>query len=291
MISGLMIISFDLGHMWRLYEVFTRPNFNSLLTIATWLSLAYLIYLLLAMRVAADPGTDNSGTRRNMGFVGIFLALFFSGGNGAEFATLISTNYWHSALGPILSIAEALLSGTALVLTLTMMLPSEKDAPTPGEIKTLSYTVVGLILFLALLEWSEFSVTLWNGQDDGFHAVLFGSYWYVFWIIHLLIGMAIPLVLLLSRPAHRHIAGWAAFLSAITMMAVRLNHVIPGQLTPSMEGLQQAYLDQRLRFEYFPSAHEWAIFAFSIAVCMALFYLGTRLLPLTPPNSANQGGN
>jgi Ni/Fe-hydrogenase subunit HybB-like protein len=92
------------------------------------------------------------------------------------------------------------------------------------------------------------------------------------------------------RPADRHIAGWAAFLPAVTMMAVRLNHVIPGQLTPAMEGLQQAYQDQRLRFEYVPSAHEWAVFAFSIAVCMALFYLGTRFWPLTPAKSANQGG-
>ena len=291
MISGLLVIAFDLGHMERLYEVFTRPNFSSLLTIATWLSMAYLIYLLVAVRAAAGQYGGSDGTRRGMGLFGIFFALLFSGGNGAEFATLISTSYWHSALGPILSIAEALLSGMALVLALAALLPDEKRAPEPQAIKALSYTVVGLILFLALLEWSEFSVTLWYGQEDGFRSVLFGPYWYVFWIFHLLIGMAIPLALLLSRPAERHIAGWAAFLPAVTMIAVRLNHVIPGQLTPAMEGLKQAYQDQRLRFEYFPSMNEWAVFAFSIAICMALFYLGTRLWPLTPPNSANQGGN
>jgi Ni/Fe-hydrogenase subunit HybB-like protein len=103
--------------------------------------------------------------------------------------------------------------------------------------------------------------------------------------------MVVPLALLLSRPAERNIAGWAAFLSAVTMMAVRLNHVIPGQLTPAMEGLKQAYQDQRLQFKYFPSMNEWAVFAFSIAICMALFFLGTRFWPLTSPNSANQGGN
>jgi molybdopterin-containing oxidoreductase family membrane subunit len=31
MIAGLIVILFDLGHMWRLYEVYTRPNFSSLL--------------------------------------------------------------------------------------------------------------------------------------------------------------------------------------------------------------------------------------------------------------------
>lgn len=290
MISGLLVIIFDLGHMDRLYEVFTRPNFSSLLAIASWFSMAYLIYLLLAMRVATGADDGSNTTRRGMGFLGIFFALLFSGANGAEFASLISTTYWHTSLGPILSIAEALLSGMALVLALAAVLPAEKDAPAPRDIKALSHAVVGLILFLALLEWAEFSVTLWYGQDEGALAVLFGSYWYVFWIFHLLIGMVLPLVLLLLRPADRHIAGWAAFLPAVTMMAVRLNHVIPGQLTPAMEGLRQAYQDQRLRFEYVPSAHEWAVFAFSIAVCMALFYLGTRFWPLTPAKSANQGG-
>ncbi len=291
MISGLLIVAFDLGHMARLYEVFTRPNFSSLLAIASWLSMAYLIYLLLAMRAAIGPDDGRNNTRRTMGFVGIFFALLFSGANGAEFATLISTSYWHSPLGPILSIAEALLSGTALVLALSAVLPADIDAPPPQAVKTLSYTVAGLILFLALLEWSEISVTSWYGQNESLLSVLFGPYWYVFWIFHLLIGMVVPLVLLLSHPANRRIAGWAAFLPAITMMAVRLNHVIPGQLTPAMEGLKQAYQDQRLRFEYVPSAHEWAVFAFSIAICMALFYLGTHLWPLTPPDSANQGGN
>ena len=291
MISGLLIIAFDLGHMERLYEVFTRPNFFSLLTLASWLSMAYLVFLLLAARAAAGQGEAGNGARRGMGLFGIFFALLFSGANGAEFATLISTSYWHSALGPILSIAEALLSGTALVLALAALLPDKKNAPAPVDIKPLSYTVIGLILFLALLEGSEFSVTLWYGYDDGFHAVLFGPYWYVFWVVHLLIGMVVPLVLLISRPVDRRIAGWAALLPAVTMMAVRLNHVIPGQLTPAMEGLKQAYQDQRLRFEYFPSMNEWAVFAFSIAVCMALFYLGTRFQPLTPPTSANQGGN
>ncbi len=291
MISGLLVIVFDLGHMARLYEVFTRPNFSSLLAIASWLSMAYLVYLLLAMRAAAGQDGGGEGARRGMGYFGIFFALLFSGANGAEFATLISTSYWHSSLGPILSIVEALLSGTALVLALVALSPEENEAPDPQAIKTLSYTVVGLILLLALLEWSEFSVTLWYGQDDGFRAVLFGPYWYVFWIFHLLIGMVVPLAILLRRPAERHIAGWAAFLPAVTLMAVRLNHVIPGQLTPAMEGLKQAYQDQRLRFEYFPSMNEWAVFAFSIAICMALFYLGTRLWPLTPPDSVNQGGN
>lgn len=134
-------------------------------------------------------------------------------------------------------------------------------------------------------------MSLWYGQDNGFQSVLFGPYWFVFWIFHLLIGMITPLVLLLVFPAKRLVVGWVALLTAVSMMAVRLNHVIPGQITPAMEGLEQAFSDTRLRFEYFPSLHEWAVFAFSVAVCLFLFYLSTRLLPLRNPEFPADGVN
>ncbi len=280
MISGLLVISFDLGHMWRLYEVFTRPNFSSLLAIATWLSMAYLIYVLIGLGISLKSG-HTEGTGRLFGWIGIFFALAFSGANGAEFATLISNPYWHSALGPILSIGGALLSGVALVLAAgALFLPASAD---DGRVfRILSRTVIGLILFVLLLEWSQYSVAMWYSRGEAYvllSAVLFGKYWYVFWIFHVLLGSVVPLILLLSNPAQRLAAGLGGALVALTYMAVRLNHVIPGQIAPSMKGLQEAYTDKWLKFSYFPSANEWAVFAFSVAVCIALFWLGRRLLP------------
>lgn len=291
MISGLTVISFDLGHMFRLYEVFTRPNFSSLLAIATWLSMGYLIYVLIGLGVALQSDQSN-GSGRLLGWIGIFFALAFSGANGAEFATLISNPYWHSALGPILSIGGALLSGAALVLAAgALFLP---DRVNPGQIlKILSRTVIGLILFVLLLEWSEFSVAMWYSRGEAYtllSSVLFGSYWYVFWIFHVLLGSAVPLILLLWGPSQRLAAGLGGALVAVTYMAVRLNHVIPGQIAPSMRGLQEAYTDKWLKFSYFPSANEWAVFAFAVAVCIALFWLGSHFLPAGSFKSVQEGG-
>lgn len=103
-VAGLLIISFDLGHMWRIYEVFTRPNFSSLLAIATWLSMIYLTFTALMLLAELRTREKSARSFRLLGWVGIFFAITFSGANGSEFATLISRPYWHSALGPILSI-------------------------------------------------------------------------------------------------------------------------------------------------------------------------------------------
>ena len=291
MISGLLVISFDLGHMFRLYEVFTRPNPASLLAIATWLSMGYLIYVLIGLGVTFKSGQAEGGGRL-LGWIGIFFAVAFSGANGAEFATLISNPYWHSALGPILSIGGALLSGVALVLAAgALFLPDSAD---PGRVlKILSRTVIGLILLVLLLEWSEFSVAMWYSRGEAYgllSSVLFGPYWYVFWIFHILMGSIIPLILLLSGPGQRLAAGLGGALVAVTYMAVRLNHVIPGQIAPSMRGLQEAYTDKWLKFSYLPSANEWAVFAFSVAVCIAVFWLGSRFLPTGALKSAREGG-
>jgi protein NrfD len=121
MAAGLLIISFDLGHMWRTYEVFTRPNLSSLLAIATWFSMGYLVYAVLVLLAELRAGKEISRGFRLVGWIGIFFAIAFSGANGSEFATLIARPYWHSALGPILSIAGALLSGTALVLAAVLL--------------------------------------------------------------------------------------------------------------------------------------------------------------------------
>lgn len=292
MIAGLLVIAFDLGHMGRLYEVYTRPNFSSLLAIASWLSLAYLIYLVIVLGIDLKSGRQIGNVPRVWGWIGIFFAIAFSGANGAEFATLISSPYWHSSIGPILSMGGALLSGIALVLAVSALMTTD-DGIDKQMIRILSRTVIGLILFVLVLEWSEYSVAMWYGRGGdaiSISSILFGHYWYVFWIVHLAIGSILPLFLLLWQPANRLAAGFSGALVAITYMAVRLNHVIPGQITPAMKGLQEAYTDKWLTFKYFPSPTEWAVFAFSVAVCIALFWLGSRIIPVGSLKSVDKGG-
>ena len=196
LMMGMLVIAFDLGHIWRAFEPLYRPQFNSLLAWATWLTVINLLYVILVFYLDVASKAE-LGSRRTLGWIGIFLGIAFSGCNGAEFAALIAHPYWNSTLGPILSIAGDLLSGFALVLLLAACFQKELLGEDAQSLSLLSRTVLGLILLVLVLQWSEYSISAWYGvgQETTLHTnVLFGSSWYLFWIGQLLIGSIIPAV-------------------------------------------------------------------------------------------------
>lgn len=293
LLMGALVIAFDLGHLWRAFEPLYRPNFTSLLAWATWLTVINLLYVVLVFYLDVTAKME-FGSRRIFGWVGIFLGIAFSGCNGAEFAALIAHPYWNSTLGPILSIAGDFLSGFALVLLLAAYFHEDLLGGDAQSLSQLSRVVLGLILLVLVLEWSEYSISAWYGvgQETALHTkVLFGSSWYLFWIGQLLIGSIIPAILFLWQPASRAAAGLGGLLVALLYFVARYNLVVPGQTTPTFEGLQNAYTDSRLTFAYAPSSVEWAVLVFCVALGIGLFVWGRRLVPLSGDlHLARKGG-
>jgi len=326
---GLLCILFDLGHMGRFYEVFTRPSFSSMMTWMVWLYTAYLLLILsmlwLELRCDLDrvaqkkeglisslyralaigwhcPETredleachrQSVSLNRILCVIGIPLTVAFSGGVGALFATLSSRPYWHTGLFPIMFLIGALLSGGAIILAVVGLFNIVTGEERKNIIKYLSRLISGLLILYLLLEWAEFSIPMWyrvGPEFDLLKTVLFGEFWYVFWIVHIILGAAIPIILFIRKPPSRLVAVLGGGLVAFTFLAVRLNIVIPGQVAPSLEGLRSAYVDHRLLFEYVPSAFEWSIVAFVVAFGVALFYLGQKILPLKDLSQIEKGG-
>ncbi len=292
LMMGMLVIAFDLGHIWRGMEPLYRPQFTSLLAWATWLTVINLLYIALVFYLDI-ASTAELASRRTLGWIGLFLGIAFSGCNGAEFAALIAHPYWNSTLGPILSIAGDLLSGFALVLLLAACFEKELPGEDAQSLSLLSRTVVGLILLVLILEWSEYSISAWYGvgQETMPHTnVLFGSSWYLFWIGQLLVGSIVPGVLLLWRPASRVAAGLGGLLAAAAYFVARYNLVLPGQTTPTFEGLRNAYTGSRLTFAYSPSCVEWAVLVFCVALGIGMFVCGRRLIPFAVLHIAQKGG-
>lgn len=279
-LMGMTIIAFDLGHMWRSFEVFYRPQFRSLIAWASWFAVINIAYAGIVFYFDIAAKLTPAG-RRALGWIGIFLAIAFSGCNGAEFAGLIAHPYWNSTLGPILSIGGDLLSGFALMLFIASCFHKELLQGDQEPLARLGRVVLGLIVALLILQWSEFSISAWYGvgQVAGlYRKLLFGSGWYLFWGVQLLLGCFIPAVLLLWQPGNRSVAGLAALLVTAAFLAARYNLVLPGQTTPTFEGLEQAYTDAHLTFEYYPSAREWSLLVFCVALGIGMFVVARRLL-------------
>ena len=313
LIMALLSIWSDLGHMFRAWEVMLRPNFSSMMTWMVWLYNAYFLLLLAEIFFALRPDflrwQSQTGWRRSvgrmllpasyseqsieddrkvlqvLGSIGVPLAVAFHGGVGALFATVLARPYWHSAIYPIMFLTGALVSGGALMTAIVAFFWPKRDRDFGSMLSLLGRIVLGLLLVDVLLEWAEFSVPMWYGIGHEFELlrrVLFGQYWYVFWIFHLVLGTLVPLALLILRPRSWLAVGGACALIAVTFMAVRLNLVIPGLITPELHGLETAFIDKRLTFEYLPSFFEWAVVCFILALGSAIFIVGRELLPLIP---------
>ncbi|HWP60229.1 MAG TPA: NrfD/PsrC family molybdoenzyme membrane anchor subunit [Candidatus Acidoferrales bacterium] len=311
---ALLSIWFDLGHMGRFWKVYTSFAWESMMAWMVWLYTAYFILLLVEtwfvmkpdlVRWSSRTGFEGTLARRltfgqsdistavlekdkrtikALATVGIPLAVAFHGGVGALFGVIGARPYWHSALFPILFLVGALASGGALLTAIVAFFwPRDGKAEHEELVALMGKITLGLLVFDFLLEWAEVSIALWGSIPShvaGFKLMLFGPYWWVFWIVHLLLGGVVPVALLTLWPSSTSAVGTAAALIAATFMSVRLNIVIPALAVPEFEGLISAYTDARLQFYYFPTLHEWLLMMFVVTVGIALFNIGFRTLPL-----------
>mgnify|MGYP005848770349 CR=1 FL=1 len=270
--AALVTVWFDLGHMERVFNVFLRPHFTSMMAWMVWLYTAYALTVLLALY---GLWQGRQGLTRIALAVGTPLVIFYPGAAGALFGTVVAQSLWHSPVFPILFLFGGMLSGVALVTFANAFFTRRGDPGYAERVYLLGRMTLGLAVLYLILEWAEYSIPMWYQVGHEFEAlmgVLFGPFWFVFWIFHLLLGMAVPIFLLVRYPRNPVAVGWAGFWAASMFLAVRLNLVVPSQVQPQLEGLVSAYRDHRLTYSYFPSLFEWSVVAFSVALAIAIAY-------------------
>ncbi len=326
LLGALVTIFMDLGHPFRFWKVYTRPNFFSMMAWMIWLYSAYFLLVVLELRLAARRDLLAAGSRGGwvaplarlvlfnhtdtseesfaadrrrlqvLGMLGVPLAISFHGGVGALFGVVGARPFWNASIYPLIFLGGALLSGTALLTFIVAVFWSDRGSEEHRALLgLLARATAGLLVLDVILQWAEFSISYYAAIPA--HAlpwkmILFGDYWWVFWIVHVLFGLVVP-GLLLASPRTRHsLAGIAvaAFLIAFTFLSVRVNIVIPGLALEELAGLKTAYADSRLHFSYFPSFWEFGVTFFSYTFVMLLFYLGCRNLALLGEATAPADG-
>ncbi len=317
---ALLHIWFDLGHMERFYEVYTRPQFYSMMAWMVWLYTAYFVLLLLEfwfevrqdfIRWAKKPGLKGALSRilalgshdlseqsrqrdekvvRVLGTIGVPLAILFHGGVGALFGVIAARPAWHSGLFPLLFLVSALVSGGGLLLAIYAFLAPNKGTPAyTALIHDLGKLVLGLVLLDVLFTFAEYSIALYGAVPDDVAPLLktmFGPFWYIFWIGQVGLGMVVPIILLGWKRTRGNAiwAGLAGLSIVVAFVGVRLNIVIPPLSLPELRGLIEAVPGSpRMTMQYVPSTMEWFLSIGIIGLGMALFALGLSLLPIQPP--------
>lgn len=287
--AALISIWLDLGHMSRIWKVFLQGNLGSVMAQMVWgytlFGLLLLASLFLAIRNPA------SGLLKVLMIVGLPLSLFVSGAVGALLGVEASRLFWHVGLLPVQFPIFSLASGAAAMLVAIGLFGSEKDPNRPQQLWVLSITTVVLAVVKLYFLWADFSQSMYGNVPQNVEAVrqvLFGPYWWAFWIIQILIGTLIPIfVLVQPRLARNPIwAGWMGVLVLLGFAVARANIVFPALTVPELEALTTAFTGPHLIFEYFPSLMEWAVTIGILGLAIMAYLVGSDRLPLKSKETA-----
>ncbi len=312
--GALLLVWVDLGHPLRAYRLVTHTQFSSMMGWMAWFYSAYFVVLLgelwFAMRADLAACADEPGIRgrvcrfltfgrrdrspasvgkdqrvlRVLGMIGVPVAIAFHGGVGALFGVVGARPFWAGGLTPIVFLVGALVSGGALLTFMTAIWgPGRGGAAHRDTVRFLGRIVLGLLALDLLLEWAAYSTGLISAVPavtESIRLVMFGPYWWAFWIIHVAIGVIVPLGLLIFRNKSTAAIGWAGALIAATFLTVRLNIVLPGLAVEELEGLRNAFTGPGLTFQYAPSLGEWLVFVWVLSLAGLLFLTGYQLLPI-----------
>jgi protein NrfD len=277
LIPSFVGVGLDLGHTERLFKVLTSPMFTSMMAFNAWM---YNVFVLVAAVSWLLTFKSNSVWLKPLLVFGACLSTLFPSQSGVFFEAVRTNQFWHSPILSVLFLASAVALGSAGLLFIRVLLGQGSTTGRHGYDNALRWlriiTVIAILVYLAF-EFAEFSIVLWNpGQHSpNVDFLLFGGYWQVFWILHLLLGVLIPLALFAS--SSRGFLALGAFLVGVGFAAARMCILVPGQISGQIPGLQQAFQDSRLTYSYHPTSMEYLVGLFMVALGMAIFYVGMRL--------------
>ncbi|MBZ0315709.1 MAG: polysulfide reductase NrfD [Anaerolineae bacterium] len=281
--AGLVSIGMDLGHMERIWKVYLQPNPSSLLAQMVWGYTIFSMVILLSLWLVSQANTPKPIIKGLM-VVGFVMAIFVSGGVGALLGVNASRAVWHVGLLPAQFPIFSLATGVALMLTILSFFGSAEDTRRLRQVRVLSIATVVLLLVKTYFLWADLSMSLYSGVPqnvDAINEMLYGQYWWSFWILQIGLGTILPMIVLVLPNMYKQPL-WVGITGVLVLVgfgAARANIVFPALAIPELEGLATAFTGPHLGFEYFPSFMEWSVTIGLVGAATLAFLLGLDFLP------------
>lgn len=279
--AALAQVWLDLGHMERIWKVYLQGNPGSVMAQMVW---GYTVFgALLAAALFLAVRRPQSPALRVLMVAGLPLSLFVSGAVGALLGVQASRQFWHVGLFPVQFPVFSLASGVAAVLAVVGLFGEGNDPHRGDQLWTLAVATIALAAVKLYFLWADYSQSLYGNVPqnvEAVHAVLYGPYWWAFWIGQLLVGTLVPVVVLAQRRFARDPvwAGWMGVLVLVGLAVARANIVFPALAVPELRALTTAFSGPHLTFDYFPSAMEWAVTAGAVGLALLVFVAGARVV-------------
>jgi protein NrfD len=289
LLMALIIVFVDLGQATRFWHVLVYPTFSSMITWMVWLHSLYLLVLaaelVLVFNYLKLAPARKEQILHFLAYLSLPMGLGLILVSGSVFGVVAARPLWSTSSLPLMFLVSSLAAGSGLILLLIVLFWPDKNSPTYGQMVTRLSGLTRWLLIAGVFSASVIGfTTLFGGGSptrvEAMNLILTGPFWWSFWIIHVLLGVLVPLALLFLVGDKPLWAGIAAFLSVVTFVAVTLNVVIPVLATPELQGLADVYNHSKLSYNYVPNWMEWQVIIFVFGFGSLLYGLGWRWLPL-----------
>ena len=279
--AAMTLVGSKLGHPFRAWKVFLEPSFSSVMIWEIWTHILF-IFLLLGMLYATIKNKDV--LLKWLSYISVPIGIVFISLVGALFGVVAARPFWNVSVMPLMFFIASIVSGVALLTLIHLLFSPTKGTDAYKETaENLSRTFFGAIsigIIAALGNALIIAFPNVPAYNDALQLVLFGPYWWTTWIIHIGIGIVIPVILLFFFGKNLKAMGTAAVCYLIGFSMVPVNIIIPGLAYPmsGMEGIAEAFNHSKLSFKYTPALVEWLVVIFAVGLALFIFTLGYKYI-------------
>jgi Ni/Fe-hydrogenase subunit HybB-like protein len=293
---AMLSLLLDIGRPDRFWHALIYWNGHSLLwevTMCVMLYLTVLVFESLPIFATWDwlkkrfPGLARKMTATHhyapyLAVAGLALSMLHQSSLGGVYGVLKARPIWFKPEMTVLFMLSAILGGISLTLFASMLTSRLTPRARINNVlveRVSQFVAWGLVGYLYFRFWDAFAqhYTYAPGRTEGLELLINGPLSFNFWVLEMILGTAVPMVLLLVPYTRKH-PFWrmiALGLVVIGVVAFRWDTNLSGQL------VVMSYLPGEsivAYASYVPSAIEWITGLGIIAFGLLAFSLGVRYL-------------
>ena len=298
--AGLVHVLANEGRPERVLNVFLHPNFESVLAWSVWIYTAIAmatagILLVLFLPERLIPFRKEP-LIRNLMILGFPIAVVASGAVGFTLSTQASHSFWNVALFPVLFPIFGLSAGFALSRVIVALFGNKKSSGYPRLARIMAISTIMLLVVIVYIIGSVLFVGIYDATPqtiDAANYIMFGQYWWGFWIVQIGLGVLVPIAILIKilfQPGLAKKPVWGVTAGGLVLLGTavaRMNFIIPAQAIAGTDFMASGFTDARHVGSYVPTLPEWALSLGIAALAVLFFYVVAqkmRLIPITIRN-------
>jgi len=278
-LAGFAVIAFEIGHpvTMLIYNVLT-PGLTSAIW---WMGTLYGLYLTFMIIEFVFLLKGDMKKAKVFGLTGLLVGLAAHSNLGSVFGFLNARPISNGVFYPTYFILTAFITGVFIAFILMgfrykLNFPEKVKTMLTGLAKIQALLISILIFFVTWKMLTDIYGGMPNRSEVALH--ILGSW--TFWA-EVILAMAIPLYLILRDMGKSHVTlFWASLSGMVGIFFMRYNLVHDTQLKPLQMMKIREYQLSPEWVHYFPSATEIMISLGGLGLCIAMYYVGTKLFNL-----------